>query len=81
METFKSPPRQAAIDDIVIPLKDRKTMATLLPHHCRWPTGDPLLPDFHYCGKTQLAGHPYCDFHVRRAFNPRRPRPVQYRIV
>ncbi|WP_280173540.1 GcrA family cell cycle regulator [Hyphomicrobium sp. NDB2Meth4] len=81
METLKSPPRPTVLDDIVIPLKERKTMATLLPNHCRWPTGDPQLPDFHYCGKPKLAGHSYCDFHVRRAFSPARRRPIQYRII
>jgi GcrA cell cycle regulator len=81
METLKSPPRPLAFDDIIIPLNERKTMATLLPDHCRWPTGDPQLADFHYCGKQKLAGHSYCAFHVRRGTNPGRPRPIQYRIV
>jgi GcrA cell cycle regulator len=81
METFKSPPRAAALDDIVIPLKERKTMTTLLPHHCRWPMGDPQLADFHYCGKPKVGGHSYCDFHVRRGSQPGRARPIQYRIT
>jgi GcrA cell cycle regulator len=81
METFKTPPRPLTLDDIVIPLNERKTMATLLPNHCRWPTGDPQLADFHYCGKQKLGGHSYCEFHVRRSSQHRKPRHVQYRII
>jgi len=81
METFKTPPRALLLDDIVIPLNERKTMTTLLPHHCRWPIGDPQLADFHYCGKPKVGSHSYCDFHVRRGSQPGRPRPIQYRII
>jgi hypothetical protein len=81
METFKSPPRALLLDDIVIPLNERKTMTTLLPHHCRWPIGDPQLADFHYCGRPKVGSHSYCDFHVRRGSQPGRPRPIQYRII
>ena len=79
METFKSPPRAAALDDIVIPLKERKTMTTLLPDDCRWPIGDPQAAGFHFCGKRKQAGHPYCELHVRRASTPGRPRVMTYR--
>jgi GcrA cell cycle regulator len=81
METYKSPPTRPKLDDIVIPLNERKTMATLLPDHCRWPMGDPQLKDFHYCGKQKIEGRSYCDFHVRRGTNPARSRPVQYKII
>lgn len=81
MEKHKSPPTPVSRDDIVIPIKERKTMAMLLPHHCRWPTGDPQRSDFHYCGKPKQAGHSYCDFHVRRGTSPARSRPIQYKII
>jgi GcrA cell cycle regulator len=57
-------------EELVIPLKERKNIQTLAECHCRWPIGDPQHPDFHFCGKTKVAGLPYCEFHARRAFQP-----------
>ena len=54
----------------MIPLNERKTIQTLTECHCRWPIGDPQMADFHFCGKTKVAGLPYCEFHARRAFQP-----------
>mgnify|MGYP002620502744 CR=1 FL=1 len=45
---------------------------------CRWPIGDPQQADFHYCGKRKVDGYSYCDFHVRRASQPTKPRAVAY---
>jgi GcrA cell cycle regulator len=59
-----------AQEELVIPLKERKSIQTLAECHCRWPIGDPQHPDFHFCGKTKVAGLPYCEFHARRAFQP-----------
>lgn len=47
-----------------------------MAHDCRWPIGDPQGADFHFCGKQKVDGHPYCEFHVRRANQPTRPRAV-----
>lgn len=55
-------------EELVIPIAERKTIATLEPNHCRWPIGDPQHADFHFCGKDKFAGLPYCEFHARRAF-------------
>jgi GcrA cell cycle regulator len=41
---------------------------------CRWPYGDPKKRNFYYCGKSKPYDHPYCGFHMRRAFQPARPR-------
>jgi GcrA cell cycle regulator len=62
------------VEELVIPLHERKTIATLAECHCRWPIGDPQLADFHFCGKTKVTGLPYCEFHARRAFQPPQPR-------
>lgn len=35
---------------------------------CRWPVGDPLLDDFHFCGRSALDGQPYCEYHCGVAF-------------
>jgi hypothetical protein len=79
MDTLKSPPWPMPLDDVKIPLGQRKTMNTLLPDDCRWPIGDPQVADFHFCGKPKVDGHPYCDFHMVRAYQPARSRPVHYR--
>jgi hypothetical protein len=78
MDPIKSPPRPMPQEELVIPMHQRKTMTTLLPDDCRWPIGDPQHEDFHFCGKHKMAGHPYCEFHVRRASQPGRARTVTY---
>jgi GcrA cell cycle regulator len=43
----------------------------LEPHHCRWPTGDPLEAGATrplFCGKKKSPGLPYCPDHARRAY-------------
>jgi GcrA cell cycle regulator len=61
-------------EELEIPLKERKYIQTLTENCCRWPIGDPQLPDFHFCGKKKVAGLPYCEVHARRAFQPPQPR-------
>ena len=61
----------APVEDLVIPLAERKTLAMLESHHCRWPIGEPVDdPSFHFCGKNKVHGLSYCEFHARRAFQP-----------
>lgn len=62
------------VEELVIPLNERKSIQTLTETSCRWPIGDPQAPDFHFCGKTKVAVLPYCEFHARRAFQPAVPR-------
>jgi GcrA cell cycle regulator len=79
MRDIRSIPTHPRTDDLTIPLKERKTIASLAACDCRWPFGDPVDADFHFCGKAATNGSPYCDFHMRRAFQPARPRAVFYR--
>ena len=81
-------PYQSQVEELVIPLAERKTIQTLEECHCRWPIGDPQEADFHFCGKNKVAGLPYCEHHARRAFQPpqarRRDRtktPIVHAIV
>lgn len=60
--------------ELVIPAHERKTVQTLSSNDCRWPIGDPQHADFHFCGKHKAAGFPYCAFHVKRGWQPSRPR-------
>jgi hypothetical protein len=66
-------------EDLNIPPAERKTVETLLADDCRWPFGDPLTGDFYFCGKRKKDGCPYCDFHVRRAFQSAKPRAIVHR--
>ncbi|MBI1385365.1 MAG: GcrA cell cycle regulator [Rhizobiales bacterium] len=57
-------------NELVIPVEERKSIATLTEHCCRWPIGDPTHEDFHFCGRERITGLPYCEFHARRAYQP-----------
>jgi GcrA cell cycle regulator len=74
-------PYVPAVEELVIPMAERKTIQTLTEFHCRWPIGDPQLPDFHFCGKTKVAGLPYCEFHARRAFQPPQARRRDREVI
>lgn len=63
-------PYVAPVEELVIPLAERKSIQSLDECSCRWPIGDPQEADFHFCGKTKVTGLPYCEFHARRAFQP-----------
>jgi GcrA cell cycle regulator len=67
-------PYTAPVEELVIPLAERRSIQTLTECSCRWPIGDPQLADFHFCGKDKVMGLPYCEFHARRAFQPPQPR-------
>lgn len=46
------------------------TILALTERMCKWPVGDPKHQDFHFCGKTSLAGLPYCAEHAAMAYQP-----------
>ena len=62
------------VEEVEIPLKQRKTIATLADSSCRWPIGDPQHADFHFCGGEKMTGLAYCEPHARRAYQPPQPR-------
>lgn len=70
-----------AIEEIDIPLAERKSIVTLTECSCRWPIGDPQLPDFHFCNRTKMTGLPYCEAHSRRAFQPPQARKRERDLV
>jgi hypothetical protein len=74
----KIPPSNAD-GEPAIPRSQRKTVETLHADDCRWPFGDPLGGDFYFCGKRKKDGSPYCDVHVRQAFQAAKPRTVAFR--
>ncbi len=44
------------VEELFIPVKDRKGVLQLEAGDCRWPIGDPREPDFHFCGKGKVTG-------------------------
>jgi GcrA cell cycle regulator len=58
------------VDELVIPMEERRTIVTLMENNCKWPIGDPQHDDFHFCGRDKITGLPYCEFHAQRAFQP-----------
>jgi GcrA cell cycle regulator len=58
------------VDEIVVPLAERRQLIDLPDNNCRWPIGDPQEPDFHFCNRGKIPGLPYCETHARRAYQP-----------
>ncbi|MBI4921543.1 MAG: GcrA cell cycle regulator [Devosia nanyangense] len=57
------------VQELFIPVEQRLTLLQLSEATCKWPIGDPLTPDFYFCGQHSEDGKPYCDFHSRRAYH------------
>jgi GcrA cell cycle regulator len=58
-----------AAAELFIPVDKRLNLLQLNEHTCKWPIGDPLTPDFYFCGQHSNEGKPYCEFHSRRAYH------------
>ncbi len=65
VEAFQLP----QVQELEIPVEERLTLLQLNEHTCKWPIGDPLTPDFYFCGREHDEGRPYCEFHSRRAYH------------
>lgn len=58
------------IEDIVVPIARKLTLIQLTDRTCKWPIGDPLAEEFHFCGHDSIESSPYCTYHGRLAFQP-----------
>jgi GcrA cell cycle regulator len=58
------------IEDIVVPISKKLPLVELNEATCKWPQGDPLSEDFHFCGHQSEEDSPYCKYHSRLAFQP-----------
>lgn len=58
------------VEELFIPLEDRKTVQTADDRCCHWPIGDPKHEGFHLCGKQKVKGSSYCEFHYGRSVQP-----------
>jgi GcrA cell cycle regulator len=57
------------VQELFIPVEQRLSLLQLSEQTCKWPIGDPLTPDFYFCGQHSNEGKPYCEFHSRRAYH------------
>jgi GcrA cell cycle regulator len=44
------------------------SLVELAERKCRWPLGDPVKPDFAFCGNETFTGFAYCIGHARMAY-------------
>ena len=57
-------------DNVVVPISRHLQLVELTERTCKWPNGDPLSEDFHFCGNDAGESGPYCRYHARLAFQP-----------
>ena len=62
-------PFVAQVHELIIPKAERIGLLALTEHTCKWPIGDPLADDFHFCGRTSDDNRPYCAFHAGKAYH------------
>jgi GcrA cell cycle regulator len=60
---------QSKAAELFIPVEERISLLQLTEKTCKWPIGDPMSSEFHFCGRMSDEGKPYCDFHSRRAYH------------
>ena len=58
------------IEDVVVPISKNLKLVDLSEHTCKWPQGDPLAEDFHFCGHQSEEDSPYCTYHSKLAYQP-----------
>ncbi|GAK70327.1 GcrA cell cycle regulator [Agrobacterium rubi] len=58
------------VNTSVLPTSLRLTLTELTERTCKWPVGDPLKDDFHFCGCDASESSPYCKFHAKMAYQP-----------
>jgi GcrA cell cycle regulator len=56
--------------NVVVPISLKLALTDLTERTCKWPVGDPLKDDFHFCGCEASDASPYCTYHARLAYQP-----------
>lgn len=59
-----------ATTNVIVPMARRLALTELTERTCKWPVGDPLKDDFHFCGAESGESSPYCKYHARLAYQP-----------
>ncbi|MPS70936.1 MAG: GcrA cell cycle regulator [Novosphingobium sp.] len=57
-------------DNVVVPISRRLDLTQLTERTCKWPIGDPMKDDFHFCGCESSDSSPYCSYHAKLAYQP-----------
>jgi GcrA cell cycle regulator len=58
----------AIILDATVESAQPCSLTELAERKCRWPLGDPVKPDFAFCGNEAVTGFAYCIGHARMAY-------------
>lgn len=58
------------VSNVVVPISRRLILTELSERTCKWPIGDPLKEEFHFCGNDSPDASPYCTYHARLAYQP-----------
>lgn len=56
--------------DVVVPISKKLKLVELGENTCKWPLGDPMTDDFHFCGNDSADDAPYCKYHSKLAYQP-----------
>ncbi|MDH4442197.1 MAG: GcrA family cell cycle regulator [Rhizobium sp.] len=56
--------------NVVVPISRRLVLTELTERTCKWPIGDPMKDDFHFCGCDIADSAPYCTYHAKLAYQP-----------
>ncbi|MEO1700865.1 MAG: GcrA family cell cycle regulator [Pseudomonadota bacterium] len=59
---------QRPVEDVVVPISKNLKLTELSENTCKWPHGDPMSDDFHFCGHNTDEKSPYCKYHSKLAF-------------
>ena len=68
------PDPEPTVDDLAIPLEQRKTLLQLTEKTCHWPIGSPVDGNLFFCGAAPLEEQSYCAAHYRRSVQAPTPR-------
>ena len=58
------------VEDLVAPVSRQLGLLQLTESTCKWPSGDPTMPGFSFCGHQTNDDKPYCEYHNKVAFQP-----------
>jgi len=67
-ELQPAPVARGRADLVLVGESPRLSIQELKEDTCRWPVGDPMQDDFHFCGRSALDNQPYCEYHCGVAF-------------
>ena len=58
------------LNNTILPTSRRLSLTDLTERTCKWPVGDPMTDEFHFCGCDSQDNSPYCKYHAKLAYQP-----------